>query len=98
MNGEFISVDGANRPLDAPAASADDQTLPGTLPPNHFQRQLLRHEQVCVVLQLNPEQVQFLINTQQIVRIRIAGEERFDTRDLDRLIDTYKATALRRAE
>jgi hypothetical protein len=98
MNGEFISVDGANRPLDAPTANGDGQTLPGTLPPNHFQRQLLRHEQVCVVLQLNPEQVQFLINTQQIVRIRIAGEERFDTRDLDRLIDTYKATALRRAE
>jgi hypothetical protein len=98
MNGEFSSVDRANRPLDAPAATGDDQTLPGTLPPNRYQRQLLRHEEVCVFLQLNPDQVQFLINTQQIVRMRIAGEERFDTRDLDRLIDTYKATALRRTE
>lgn len=32
----------------------------------------------------------------QILAIRIAGEERFDLRDLERLIETYKSTAQRR--
>jgi hypothetical protein len=55
-------------------------------------------EEVSQFLQLDSDQVQFLINTQQIVPIRIVGAEPFDARDLERLIDTYKATALRRAE
>jgi hypothetical protein len=47
---------------------------------------------------LHSDQVQFLINTRQIIAVRILGEERFDSRDLERLIDTYKATAVRRAQ
>lgn len=64
---------------------------------NRSQRRLLRHEEVCTFLQLSREQVQLPINTRQIVGIRIAGEERFDARDLERLIAAYKTTAQRRA-
>lgn len=51
-----------------------------------------------LLLHLNEEQVQFLINTRQITRIRIAGEQRFDSRDIDQLIESYKTTAQRRAQ
>jgi|GEM_PF-2282486 hypothetical protein len=61
-------------------------------------RRLHTKEEVKMLLHLNDEQVQFLINTRQITRILIAGEERFDSRDIDQLIDAYKATAKRRAQ
>jgi hypothetical protein len=59
---------------------------------------LMCREKVSQCLQLDNDQVQFLINTRQIIAVRILGEERFDSRDLERLIDTYKATAVRRAQ
>jgi hypothetical protein len=62
------------------------------------QRRLLLWSEVVRILQLSNDQVQFLVNTRQLVAIRIAGEERFDSREVERLIDTYVATALRRAE
>ena len=61
-------------------------------------RRLLVRLEVLQMLQLTDVQVQGLINTRQIIALRIAGEERFDSRDLERLIDTYKTTALRRAQ
>ncbi|HEY1984241.1 MAG TPA: hypothetical protein VGG85_02470 [Terracidiphilus sp.] len=60
-------------------------------------RRLLIREEVLGLLHLTDDQVQHLINTRQIMRIRIAGEERFDSRDIDGLIDSYKATAQRSA-
>ena len=60
------------------------------------ERRLLSRAEVQAILDLSEEQVQYLINTRQITAIRIAGEERFDSRDIDRLIDGYKATASRR--
>jgi hypothetical protein len=62
------------------------------------QRRLLRREEVVVYLQLSDEQVQVLINTRQLTPIRIAGEERFDLKDLEALIRSYKATSTRRAD
>jgi hypothetical protein len=59
---------------------------------------LMCREKVSQFLQLDSDQVQFLISTHQIVVNRIVGAERIDARDLKRLIDTNKATALRRAE
>jgi len=50
------------------------------------------------MLQLTGEQVQGLINTRQLLAFRIAGEERFDSRDFDGLIEIYKATAARRTQ
>ncbi|MGC2635844.1 MAG: hypothetical protein WA294_01610 [Acidobacteriaceae bacterium] len=65
----------------------------GAAPPP---RRLHSREDLLMLLNLNDEQVQFLTNTRQITAIRIAGEERYDSRDIDRLIESYKATAQRR--
>jgi hypothetical protein len=48
------------------------------------------------LLQLAQEQIDWLVKTGQLNPIRIAGEVRFDSRDIDRLIKTYKAIANRR--
>lgn len=47
-------------------------------------------------LQLNPQQLQFLVDTNQLTQLFIVGEERFDRKDLDDLIDAYKLTFRRR--
>ena len=47
-------------------------------------------------LALSTDQLEWLIKTRQITPIRTRGEERFDRRDLDLLIEAYKRTALRR--
>jgi hypothetical protein len=60
------------------------------------ERRLLVREEVIRLLYLSDEQLQLLISTRQLVPIMIAGEERFDSRDLDLLIESYKSTALRR--
>ena len=61
------------------------------------ERRLLLRSEVESLLQLSEDKVQQLINTHQITAIRIQGEERFDSRELDLLIETYKKTAQRRA-
>ena len=62
------------------------------------QRRLLTRQEATSQLQLSDEQFQLLINTRQITVIRITGEERFDSCDLDQLIDSYRATAARRPQ
>ena len=62
------------------------------------ERRLLLREEVLSNLQLPEEKIQQLIDTRQITVIRISGEERFDSKDIDQLIDFYKATAARRAQ
>jgi hypothetical protein len=49
------------------------------------------------LLRLTPEQVDRLVKTGQLRPIRICGEERFDSRELDALIETYKQIAKRKA-
>ena len=61
------------------------------------ERRLLLRSEVESLLQLSDDKVQQLINTRQITAIRIQGEERFDSRELELLIETYKKTAQRRA-
>ena len=61
------------------------------------ERRLLVRSDVESLLQLSEDQVQQLINTRQVTVIRITGQERFDSRELDLLIETYKKTAQRRA-
>jgi len=63
----------------------------------HERRLLLRGE-IVSLLQLPDDKVQQLVDTQQLLPIRIAGEERFDSRDLHQLIEVYKATASRRLQ
>ncbi|WP_183812397.1 hypothetical protein [Tunturibacter empetritectus] len=62
------------------------------------ERRLLLRSDIESLLQLPEEKVQQLINTRQITALRIAGEERFDSRDLDQLIESYKSTAERRPQ
>lgn len=61
-----------------------------------IQRRLLIRQEILAVLALNNEQVQQLINTRQLLPLQIAGEERFDSQDLYRLIEAYRQTASRR--
>lgn len=66
--------------------------------PGSIQRRLMVREEVLAVLQLSDDKFQQLINTRQLLALRIAGEERFDSLDLYRLIEAYKSTASRRIQ
>lgn len=60
------------------------------------ERRLYQPMELPGVLQLDQEQVDWLVNTGQLNPIRIAGEVRFDSRELDALIDTYQQIAKRK--
>lgn len=64
---------------------------------SQHERRLLRRGEIVSLLQLPEDKFQELVDTRQILPIRIAGEERFDSKDLHQLLDTYKRTAERRA-
>jgi len=66
--------------------------------PSSIQRRLMVRDEVIAILQLSDDKVQQLINTRQLLALRIAGEERFDSLDLYRLIEAYKSTASRRIQ
>jgi hypothetical protein len=59
-------------------------------------RRLYMAGELPSLLQLNEGQVDHLIKTGQLLPIRICGEVRFDSRELDRLIETYRQIALRK--
>ena len=61
-------------------------------------RHLVDRAGLLARLCLPDEKVQHLIDTRQIQTLRVAGEERFDSLDIDLLIDAYKTTASRRAQ
>jgi hypothetical protein len=95
----FLSIGDTNTPNGSPANAlvaegGEAQTIANGR--TQSQRRLLVRDEVISLLQITAENVQQLINTRQLLAIRIAGEERFDSRDLDRLIETYKTTAARR--
>jgi hypothetical protein len=54
------------------------------------ERKLLHMEQVVSLLQLEDEDLQWLIDTRQLLELRIRGHVRFDSRDIYQLIDSYK--------
>jgi hypothetical protein len=60
-------------------------------------KRLMARSEVDRYLALSSDQVQSLINTRQITAIRLKGEDRYDSRELDLLIETYKKTAQARA-
>ena len=64
----------------------------------HQERRLLDRDGVLSVLHLIGEELQQLIDTHQLLPIRIVGLERFDSKDVYQLIDSYKATASRRIQ
>jgi hypothetical protein len=61
------------------------------------ERRLLVRDEVAALLQLDDANLQELINTRQLTEIRICGKQRFDSRDVVRLIDSYKKTQSRRS-
>jgi hypothetical protein len=65
--------------------------------PKH-ERRLYEPEELPAVLDLNQEQVDLLVRTGQLRSIRIWGETRFDSNELDQLIETYKQIANRKKE
>jgi hypothetical protein len=60
------------------------------------ERRLYQIGQLPDVLQLSATQIDWLVNTGQLNPIRIAGEVRFDSRELDALINTYQQIAKRK--
>ena len=54
------------------------------------ERRLLQREQVAALLQLDGEDLQWLIDTRQLLELRIRGHVRFDSKDINQLIDSYR--------
>ena len=61
-------------------------------------RILLTREQVIAVLQLKDEQIQQLVDTRQLPVIRIVGVERFRSREVRELVETYVTVSNRRGQ
>jgi hypothetical protein len=81
-----------------PQAVASTDQPGASRAPESSDRRLLNREQVLLLLQLSGQKVQQLINTRQLTPFLIAGEERFDSRDVYHLIDAYMSTAARRPQ
>ncbi|MDG7000165.1 MAG: hypothetical protein JRN15_13750 [Nitrososphaerota archaeon] len=62
------------------------------------ERRLYQPEELPGLLQLTPSQVDQLIRTGQLRQIRICGEDRIDSHEVDELIDAYKITSSRRIQ
>jgi len=60
------------------------------------ERRLYQRDELSALLQLDELKVQQLVNTGQLSPIRICGEVRFDSRDVDQLIQTYKQISQRK--
>jgi hypothetical protein len=61
-------------------------------------RRLYAGAELPELLQLTQEQIDWLVNTRQLQPIKICGESRYDSRQIDDLIDTYLTTASRRIQ
>ena len=64
--------------------------------PIHSDRRLYQSAELPGVLQLTQEQTDWLIRTGRLNPIRVAGEVRFDSRELDNLINSYIQIAKRK--
>jgi len=60
------------------------------------ERKLLQRCDLVALLQLTKEKIDWLVGTRQIRPLLICGEERFDTREVDRLIAMYQQIAERK--
>jgi hypothetical protein len=61
-------------------------------------RRLLQRSDLPALLQLTLEQIDWLVSTRQITPLRICGQLRFDSRDVNELIETYKQTSTRKIQ
>lgn len=60
------------------------------------ERRLYQPGELPALLQLTTEQVNGLIHTGQLCQIRICGEERVDSHEVDEMIETYRQIAERK--
>ena len=63
-----------------------------------FQARLYQPAELPALLQLTQDQIDQLVRTGQLRPMRICGEERIDSREVDQLIDTYHQIAERKKE
>ena len=61
-------------------------------------RRLLSGDEVCNALGITAPELRTLAETGQITPLVLCGKAKFDSADLDRLIESYKAVARRRNE
>lgn len=105
-----LDVSAPAEPLSTPQSSAVVSDLgkgfDGLLPPVKVNmeanmnlqtdRRLLQASDISALLQLEPEQIDHLVATGQIQSILICGQVRFDSREINRLIETYLAVSKRK--
>jgi hypothetical protein len=60
------------------------------------ERRLFQKADLMALLQLPEPKIQWLIDTKQLRSLLLCGEERFDSKELDRLISTYQQIAERK--
>lgn len=60
------------------------------------ERHVLQREQAVRLLQIPDDDLQWLVNTRQLMAIGIGCNQMFDSLELYRLIDSYKRTQSRR--
>jgi hypothetical protein len=53
------------------------------------ERRLFQRDQVAALLQIPDEDLQWLIDTRQLLELRIRGHARFDSREINQLIESY---------
>jgi len=64
----------------------------------HQQPRLLTTADLISILQLPEQKLRWLIDTRQIHPFHLCGEERFDSRDIEALIRTYKQVSERKVQ
>jgi hypothetical protein len=64
----------------------------------HQERRLVPMAELIAILQLEESEVRHLVDTAQIRPIQICGHERFDTKDVFQLVDSYHAVQNRRIQ
>jgi hypothetical protein len=62
------------------------------------ERRLLQRSDLVAILQLPAMKVDWLVDTKQIRPLLLCGEERFDSREVDRLIATYQQISERKEQ
>ena len=64
--------------------------------PTESERRLYEAGELPAILRLSPEKIDWLVRTGQLTPITICGELRFDSYELNALIETYRHVAQRK--
>ena len=68
------------------------------MPHEAYPKRLLTFPELITFLNLPDDSVEWLVDTRQLSPLTIHGHVRFDSRDVTKLIETYKLTQQRRTE